>query len=85
MNEPAFPCAMPTGKTNEHVDIDAREIAYVPEFKHFAGLSMRDYFAGQVIAAVIYQGDSNKLGNAIKAYEIADAMMAVRKAKAKNG
>lgn len=48
MNEPAFPCAMPTGRTNEHVDIDAREVSYIPEYKHFPGVSALDWFAAQM-------------------------------------
>lgn len=54
------------------------------------GMSLRDYFAGQVIVGLMsYQGDetsgnwhnnSSSQGVATRCYELADAMIAARKA-----
>jgi hypothetical protein len=42
----------------------------------FLGMSLRDWFAGQVICAAITWGDANSISE--RAYDIADAMLARR-------
>lgn len=47
------------------------------------GMSLRDYFAGQVIVHGAFTGTTNKYDEetAKRAYEIADAMMKARETK----
>jgi len=46
----------------------------------FQGLSLRDYFAAQAICSLVpLRPDSDAADLALKAYEMADAMLATRK------
>ena len=48
------------------------------------GMTLRDYFAGQVIAMLIIHGTNGTIEHEAKvAYEVADAML-VERAKARN-
>lgn len=47
-------------------------------FSH-GGMSLRDYFAGQVIAGAVTLDDARAQGCAHWAYEVADAMLAARR------
>lgn len=42
------------------------------------GMSLRDYFAGQALLAVISKGFGNEVAASDKAYRYADAMLAAR-------
>ena len=65
---PAFPSDMLIGHS-------------VKASKPFSGMSLRDWFAGQVIASVKgwHPADRRGKSSAVIAYEIADAMLEARK------
>jgi len=69
---PAFPVAMPMDEKGQEVI-------------HWAGMSLRDYFAGKALpmalsctSSEINKGESVPQMFARKAYEVADAMLAER-------
>lgn len=52
-----------------------------PGVKHFSGMTLRDWFAGQALVMLPHHGcgaDLNTEDTAIAAYQVADAMIAAR-------
>ena len=47
----------------------------------YHGMTLRDWFAGQVIGAIYTRSESSSDRDAKEAYAIADAMLAAREAK----
>lgn len=45
---PAFPCVEETGETIEHVELDMRTVTTEPVYVRHNGMTLRDWFAGQV-------------------------------------
>lgn len=81
---PVFPGYPTRGTINEAGDV-------VPVLPHFAGMSLRDWFAGQAMTAVgaLVTAGQHQLpapgpqGFASECYDLADAMLAARKAEGK--
>ena len=58
---------------------NAEDFSHI-ELRAQAGMSLRDYFAGQVLSAT-WAGDYGTAGLCELAYEIADAMLKARESK----
>ena len=86
---PAFPCAKEISRKDE-VDIDSRTVFYdVPQYQHFPGMTLRDYFAAKALTLTWVVEHKFPLNGreptyesvAQKAYLMADAMLAERSKK----
>lgn len=84
---PAYPCVEETGETTEHVYSDSRCVTTEPVYRRHSGMTLRDWFAGQAMAAMLRNVTDEdgfrlwavKEERAKRAYEEADAMLAARK------
>jgi hypothetical protein len=58
-----------------------RDMRHNPDFDHEEGMTLRDYFAAKVMQADMTDGihESDFARTALRAYRMADVMMAARK------
>jgi hypothetical protein len=76
--------AYPTTATATRVTKDEDGASVLTNYGSSAGMTLRDWFAGQALAAIPHIGCGCDLKNeefAKAAYQIADAMLAARKEK----